>query len=128
MQWQKRRNTSKELHDFIDNVIGDYEKWIEYLKNLNEYDVALSTNQNKIIELKNEINKLTVNVEQMELDNENLNNQLENKLLKEQEKSQRLNQEWEKVCFECNDERQLVANLRKKIIDLEKENRELRLK
>ncbi|CAG8806850.1 19672_t:CDS:2, partial [Racocetra fulgida] len=41
MRWQKRRNTSKELHGFIDNVIGDYEKWIEYLKNLNEFDATV---------------------------------------------------------------------------------------
>ncbi|CAG8837035.1 17406_t:CDS:2, partial [Gigaspora margarita] len=194
MQRQKRRNTSEELHIFIDNVIGDYEKWIEYLKNLNEFDAAvreddlkqafeaekneydekikrledaitslkdqLSANQDKIIELETEITKLTDNIEQMEIDNEGLNNQvnrmkieiesknmeieklgqdlyyaanrryneLENKLSKEQEKSNRLNQKWEDVCFERNEERRSAANLRKKIIELENENRELRSK
>ncbi|CAG8599099.1 3890_t:CDS:2, partial [Racocetra persica] len=135
------------------NIIGDYKQWIEYLKNLNEFDMVikepdlkqafeakkneydkqlkedeiislkdqLSTNQDKIIELKNEISKLTVNFEQIELDNEDLNNQvnrmkieiksknikiekleqnLENKLFEEQEKSKRLNKEWEKLVTE----------------------------
>ncbi|CAG8477316.1 10461_t:CDS:2, partial [Scutellospora calospora] len=112
----------------------------------------------KITEFENEITKLTNNVKQMELDNEDLNNQvnrmkievesknikiekleqlyytencrydeLENKLF-EEEKSKRLNQKCEKVCFERNDEHQSIANLRTKIIDLETENRKLRSK
>ncbi|CAG8789596.1 17925_t:CDS:1, partial [Gigaspora rosea] len=44
---QQKRRSKVELHAYIENVINDYEKWIECLKNLNKFDSAVKEQELK---------------------------------------------------------------------------------
>ncbi|RIB14062.1 hypothetical protein C2G38_2040482 [Gigaspora rosea] len=47
MERQKRRNKSEEFHGYVNGVIDDYKRWIEYLRCLNEFDAAVKENDLK---------------------------------------------------------------------------------
>ncbi|CAG8794218.1 22347_t:CDS:1, partial [Gigaspora rosea] len=46
MERQKRRNKSEEFHGYVNGVIDDYKRWIEYLRCLNEFDAAVKEDLN----------------------------------------------------------------------------------
>ncbi|RIB03522.1 hypothetical protein C2G38_2224821 [Gigaspora rosea] len=74
MSRQKRRS-KVELHDYIVNIINDYERWIKCLKNLNEFDSAVKEQELKEAFV-TEKNKYDEKIKELEEENIFLKNNL----------------------------------------------------